>query len=223
MHTAAIVMLYAGLRPQEVKALRVEDVDFDAGVIHVRSFVHMDGENHYALTAEGKTHNAVRDVPLFTPVRNVLKGKTGYLLPNKPDSIASKAAWYSAWISYRNKIERYLNGMQKRWYGKTVAHKQLIKDGKPLPQWKTFTVLPYDLRHSFCTWCRDNGVELHTCVEWMGHADSKMILAVYDAVTDSRSKREAERLEKMLFHRQNDMQQQEDKPPAVAPQGLTKD
>lgn len=61
---------------------------------------------------------------------------------------------------------------------------------------KPFTVTPYDLRHSFATLCRDMTppIEIHTVIAWMGHADSKMILKVYDSVTDERDKTEAERL-----------------------------
>ena len=75
-----------------------------------------------------------------------------------------------------------------------------------IPAWISFTVVPYDLRHSFCTMCRDNGVELNTCVRWMGHADAKMILKIYDEVSSDRSKKEAERLEQALFGRQNGRQ-----------------
>ena len=64
---------------------------------------------------------------------------------------------------------------------------------EPAP-WISFTVTPYDLRHSFITWCRDYGVELHTVVEWAGHSDSSMILKIYDEVSDGRSKSEAEKL-----------------------------
>ena len=202
MHAPAIVMLYAGLRPQEVKALRVEDVDFDAGVIHVRSTVHMDTHNRYTVTGEGKTVNAIRDVPLFQPVRAVLEGKTGFLL-SKDGDVATRMAWQRGWRAYCHIMETYLNSMSKR---KWVA----IKGDKPA--WKTFDVVPYDLRHSFATWCRDNGVELNTCVHWMGHADAQMILKIYDTVTAERSKSEAEKLEKMLLHMRNDMQTS-DKPP----------
>ena len=82
----------------------------------------------------------------------------------------------------------------------------MIAEGGKLPPWRPFTVVPYDLRHSFCTMCRDNGVELNTCIKWMGHADAKMILKIYDEFNDGRSEREAERLKNTLFHMQNDMQ-----------------
>ena len=40
----------------------------------------------------------------------------------------------------------------------------------------------------------------------MGHTDAQMILKIYDEVSSTRSQIEAEKLEKMLIHRQNDMQ-----------------
>ena len=70
-------------------------------------------------------------------------------------------------------------------------------------------MVPYDLRHSFCVMCRDNGVELNTCIRWMGHADAKMVLRIYDEVSDARSAREAAKLENRLFGSQNGSQMQE--------------
>ena len=75
-----------------------------------------------------------------------------------------------------------------------------------MPPYIRFTVVPYDLRYSFCTMCRDNGVEINTCIHWMGHKDAKMILKIYDEYSQERGKREAERLEKALFGMQNGMQ-----------------
>jgi integrase len=42
------------------------------------------------------------------------------------------------------------------------------------------TVRCHDLRHSYCTWLRDTGIDMHQAMLWMGHADEKMILRVYD-------------------------------------------
>lgn len=201
MHAPAIVMLYAGLRPQEVKALRVEDVDFEKGIIHVRSFVHMKTKSKYSVDAIGKTAKSTRDVPLFAPVRAVLQGKKGYLLSDKDGNVATRMAWQKGWRAYKHIMETAMNGMMKRNY--------VRKPAGTLPPWREFTVVPYDLRHSFATWCRDNGVELHTCVEWMGHSDAQMILKIYDEVSSTRSQIEAEKLEKLLIHRQNDMQKEQ--------------
>jgi integrase len=97
-------------------------------------------------------------------------------------------------------MERAINGCQKRWYGKTKEHKKLIAEGKPLPPWIPFTVTPYDLRHSFCTMCRDMKppIELHTVIKWMGHADATMVLKIYDSVNEDRDAAEAQRLRAAL-------------------------
>ena len=112
----------------------------------------------------------------------------------------TRSTWLNAWRSYRNTIEKEVNGCQRRWYGKTKEHKRLIAEGKPLPPWLSFTVTPYDLRHSFATMCRDlqPPVELHTVIKWMGHTDATMILQIYDSVTDDRDAAEAQRLRESL-------------------------
>ncbi len=197
---AVMLMLYAGLRPQEAKALNIDhSVDFNEGIIKLSEFVHLDGWNDYKITKQGKTEKATRDIPLFKPARDALAGHHGMLISSASGKTVTVQAWRSAWESYVTSMETAINGCQRRWYGKTKEHKAILAAGGKLPPWQEFTVVPYDLRHSFCVMCRDNGVELNTCIRWMGHADSKMILKVYDEVSADRSRREAEKIEKALF------------------------
>ena len=206
-HAAVMAMLYAGIRPQEAKALDIDkSVDFESGMITLVDFAHLKDSNHYEITQTGKTDKAARKIPLFPPLRKALKDKHGYLVASASGGMVTIQAWKSVWESYVTAMETAINGCQERWYGKTREHKKMLAAGESLPEWKKFTVVPYDLRHSFCTMCRDNGVELNTCIKWMGHADAKMILKIYDEVSDDRSAKEAEKLNKTLFHMQNDMQ-----------------
>lgn len=206
-HAAVMAMLYAGIRPQEAKAMNIDrSVDFENEIISVMDFAHLKDYNHYEINQKGKTDKATRKIPLFPPLKKALKNKTGLLVTDAEGEPVTIQAWKSAWESYVFCMETAINGCQKRWYGKTKEHKQMIAEGGNLPPWRPFTVVPYDLRHSFCTMCRDNGVELNTCIKWMGHADAKMILKIYDEFNDGRSEREAERLKRTLFHMQNDMQ-----------------
>lgn len=201
-HPAVMAMLYAGIRPQEAKAMNIDrDVDFERGVISVTESVHMDGTNRYNRSPRLKTAFSKREIPLLPPLRKALEGRHGMLITSADGQEVSVQAWRSAWESYTCRMETAINGCQKRWWGRKEEHK-----GKELPPFVRFTVLPYDLRHSFCTMCRDNGVEINTCVHWMGHKDAKMILKIYDEFSPERSKNEAEKLEKTLFHMQNDMQ-----------------
>lgn len=198
-HPVAMCMLYAGLRPQEAKALNIDtDVDFKRKTITIRETAHIDPENgqKYAFTGRGKTARANRQVPLLPPLERALRGKHGYLVTSAHGERINRTTWRVLWNSYCNSMETAINGVDRRWYGKTKAHKAIIAAGGQLPAWKSFTVTPYDLRHSFATMCRSMTppIEIHTVIAWMGHADAKMILAVYDSVTDDRDRSEADRL-----------------------------
>ena len=217
-HPAVMAMLYAGIRPQEMKAVKIErDIDFKAETITLHKFAHIDDSNHYKLTDEGKTDEAARTIPLFPPLKEVLEGKTGYLVQSAKGERVTIQAWRSAWESYVVCMETAINGMQKRWYGRTKEHKKILDKGGKLPPWREFTVVPYDLRHSFCCMCRDADppVELKTCVRWMGHKDAKMILKIYDEASDNRSQKEAERLKKTLFRSGNGSGENSEQPENV--------
>ena len=67
---AAMLMLFAGLRRGEALALRWEDVDLAAGLIHVRHGVHF--EYSQPVLGSPKTKAAVRDVPILPPLRPLL-------------------------------------------------------------------------------------------------------------------------------------------------------
>lgn len=208
-YPAVITMLYAGIRPQEAKAMTIEKAyDEKNEVLHITETAHRDGNNQYKITNQGKTKNAVRDVPIFPPVADALKGKSGLLIASAKGKQITSTTWRNAMDSYRHCMETAINGMPKRWYGRTKEHKKILAAGGKLPPWIEFTVVPYDLRHSFCTWGRDQDppVELHTMIEWMGHADAAMIMKIYDEVSDSRSKAEAERIKKTAFRSQNGSQ-----------------
>lgn len=218
-HPVVMAMLYAGLRPQEAKAIDIDrDVDFQAETVTVRQTAHTDRENgqKYAYTDEGKTDKANRTIPLLPPLKAALEGHTGRLISSAHGEAVTKTTWRVVWRSYVASMETAINGMQRRWYGRTKAHKAILAAGENLPPWVSFTVTPYDLRHSFATMCRDMTppIELHTVIRWMGHADATMILRVYDSVTDFREKTEVERL-KSAFRSQDGSQAENEKPETV--------
>ena len=189
VYPAVMAMLYAGLRPPEAKALDIDrDVDFVEKVITLQEFAHNDGQK-YAFSGEGKNGWANRRIPLFPPLESALSCRHGCLIASAHGERVTHTTWRVAWNSYCTAMETAINGCPRRWYGKKKEHQ-----GKELPPWITFDIVPYDLRHSFCEMCRDAGVEINTCRKWMGHADSKMILKVYDSVSEDRSARERQKL-----------------------------
>lgn len=173
VHPVAMVMLYAGLRPAEAQALSMDDVDFENKRIFVRATYHgKEGSSNQRIRSNTlKTSASVRVVPLFSILADCLQGKTGLLIQQENGSM-SQTAWLCAWRSYIRALRK--------------------ESGTEI------SIRPYDLRHTFCTWCRSNGIEMNTCIKWMGHANPKMILKVYDSVTEDRIQTEAEKLENAI-------------------------
>ena len=106
-------------------------------------------------------------------------------------------------------METAINGISKRWYGKT-KDQQTKKEAGDLPAWIDFDIVPYTLRHAFCAFCRDNGVDINTCRRWMGHSDAKMILKVYDSVSSDREQNEREKVEKQWNQVRDEVQPEND-------------
>ena len=111
-------------------------------------------------------------------------------------------------------METAINGIEKRWYGKTREQRKLAEEGKLQP-WISFDVVPYTLRHAFCEMCRSAGVELNCCRMWMGHSDSKMILKVYDSVSEDRSENERKKIDFGLFRSRDGSQEDSGSPEIV--------
>lgn len=220
---AVMAMLYEGLRPPEAKAFDIgKSVDRDAKLIRLVEFAHKGKKGIYEITNQGKNEKSRREIPLFSPFAAAINGMSGRLVCTAQGGELTERAWRVLWMSYVHQMEKAINGMEKRWYKRTKAHKKILmeandlrKEGKTaeaankeaeiLP-WISFTVRPYDLRHSFATFCRDAGIEINTCIKWMGHSDASMILKIYDEVSTDRSKKEAEKLEKALIRSQNGSQ-----------------
>ena len=205
MHPAVMAMLYAGLRPQECKAMNIDrDIDFEHNTITVQEQVHINGQK-YDVSGELKTDWSKRTIPLFQPLKTALQGRTGMLITSAHGKPVTIQTWKTGWQSYLYCMETAINGISKRWYGKT-KDQQIKKEAGDLPAWIDFDIVPYTLRHAFCAFCRDNNVDINTCRRWMGHSDAKMILKVYDSVSSDREQSEREKVEKQWNQVQKEVQ-----------------
>ena len=117
LRNAVLIMRYAGLRRGEVLALESSDIDFKKKIIHVTKAVSFDGNTPiYGLP---KTDSGIRDVPLFSRIENEIKGVSGRIVGKE----MSETSFSRAWESYINAVELFLNGCQKRWYGRRKEDK----------------------------------------------------------------------------------------------------
>lgn len=172
---AAMVMLFAGLRRGEVLALDMSDVDLARGVIHVTKSVRFRGNRPEIV--QPKTAAGVRDVPILSPLRPVLEARIWRITECVHGGVMTDRALKCAWSSYLHALSEAA--------------------GHPV------NIRPHDLRHTYCTMLRDAGVDMKQAMIWMGHSDEKMILRVYDHVSESRTQKSIDQLEKMLEKGQN--------------------
>lgn len=178
MQTAALIMLYAGLRRGEVLALSMRDIDLIAGVITVNKAIRFDGNR--PVISRPKTASGTRQVPILSVLRPFLENRAGRILSAANGDIMTETAFSRCWESYILHLS------------KAAGHPVNIR--------------PHDLRHTYCTMLRDAGVDMHQAMIWMGHADEKMILHIYDHVSEKRTQTSINQVENSLLNMRNDMQ-----------------
>lgn len=178
---AALVMLYAGLRRGEVLALTRKDIDLKRGEIIVNKAVRFVGNT--PTIERPKTAAGTRHVPILSIIRPALENAPQRILSANNGGLITSTAWRNAWNNYNAALS--------------------AAAGHPV------SIRAHDLRHTYCTMLRDAGVDMHQAMLWMGHSDEKMILHVYDHVTDNRTQASINLVEKSLFGVQNGVQADE--------------
>lgn len=178
MQTAAMIMLYAGLRRGEVLALTAEDIDLQTNTITVNKAVRFRG-NQPVITSP-KTASGVRCVPILNILRPFLENVSERPLSSANGHTMTETAFSRCWESYLLHLS------------KAAGHPVNIR--------------PHDLRHTYCTLLADAGVSIKQAMVWLGHSDEKMILHVYDHVTQKRTSDSIKQIEKMLSNVQKDVQ-----------------
>ena len=127
------------------------------------------------------------------PLEEALKGRHGLVCHKENGGIMSQSAFACKYASYITFLETKLNGIHKRWYGKTNEQKQLLAEGK-LPPWKEINIRCHDFRVEFCTRAYYAQVPLKTLQSWMGHADADMILAIYTKLDKEQERTDAAKM-----------------------------
>ena len=202
VRAAAMFMLKAGLRRGEVLALQKSDIH--DGKIWVTKAVKF--ANNRPVDGDTKTESSERAVPLFPQLLPIVETIENYVLPDENGELCSETAFVRAWESYLSDLSAYENGIQKRWYHRTKEWKEehpqeyirylelKAKDKDKaeeyrLTGWKEISFRPHDLRHTFCTVARDKGIDINTVRSWLGHSSERMILQIYDHISEDREDR----------------------------------
>lgn len=224
LRLAVLFMRYAGLRRGEALALEAKDIDTKKNIIHITKAISFDGNK--PIKGLPKTECGIRDVPLFKCLKTQINGIYGYVIGKEMSETSFTRAWESyinavekhingcqkRWYFRRkqdkikdstrfNKIIE-LESKAKRLilYGKDKKAKQLFDEAEKLrlSDWKSFSIRPHDLRHSFVTMLCDANVEKDLAMLWVGHADEKMINKIYDHVSEYRKNKATTDVETLL-------------------------
>lgn len=123
----ALVCLYTGLRRGEALALRYEDIDRAAGVIHVTKSVEFIGNNPHI--KQPKTAAGTRTVPLLEPLADVLpRKKTGLIFPREDGELLTKTQYRKRWVKYCQSIGHEITAHQLRHGYATILYEAGVQD-----------------------------------------------------------------------------------------------
>lgn len=154
-----LLSLGTGLRIGEVCALKWEDIDFSANVIHVRATVARiknpdpkSTQKTVLIIDRPKTRASIRDIPIPSMLNPYLQNFKGQ---NVSDFVLSDTADF---VSPRTYEYRY--------------HRILEDCGIP-------PVNYHALRHTFATRCIEVGVDVKSLSEILGHANVSITLNTY--------------------------------------------
>ena len=178
MQLAALIMLYCGLRRGEVLAITSKDINTKENTIIVNKAIRYDGNQ--PIRSAPKTSAGNRTVPIPYILQPLLKDFSGRVLSTAAGKTMTETSFSRCWESY-------------------ILHLSKAA-GHPI------SIRPHDLRHTYCTMLRDAGVDMKQAMIWMGHSDEKMILHVYDHVSEKRTQNSIDQMENLLLRVQNGVQ-----------------
>lgn len=179
--TAAMIMMFAGLRRGELLALTWNDIDLERKTINVNKSVEFKGNDPHVKSG-GKTDAATRKVYIPDILVDYLKNaekKEMLVCPSTKGKTMTEESWRRMWESYLKELNfRYGDfGNCIDENGKPVIVKSKYQPGG-LPM-----VIPritaHWLRHTFITNMYLAGVSLLTAKDQAGHADIRITSEIY--------------------------------------------
>ena len=176
--TAAMIMLYAGLRRGELIPLKWCDIDLDNKTIDInKSVEYVNGSAQ--VKKGGKTKAAVRTIVIPQKLVDYLKPLKGapfeLVCPSAHGKLMSDTSWRRMWESYMCDLNLKYGKWENRINSKIPTSKY---SPEKLPMViETFTA--HQLRHTYITMLYMAGIDVLTAKEQAGHADIQTTLGIY--------------------------------------------
>jgi len=165
------IMLYAGLRPGECRALEWRHVDFKNRMIYVESAMKAQTKK----IAGPKTKSGVRKIPMKNELYDALRACRGVpfapVLPREgTDQRHNASTMNDMWLNFKRHVDLSM--------GAKVYRNQIILS------LVAADLVPTCLRHTYCTDLQAAGVPLKVASYLMGHRDIRTTANIYTDVTD---------------------------------------
>lgn len=184
---AAMIMMFAGLRKGELIPLTWSDIDLNEGYININKAVEYVGEKPQLKST--KTKSGIRTVFIPDILKEFLKSvpkNTILVYPNSKGNMHSKTTFKRWWDSYileidlqHGKYPQRTSKFDPRFHGTSIDN-----------------ITPHMLRHTFCTMMYENGVDVVTAKNQMGHADIKTTLEIYTHLSSDHVKDQMQKMNK---------------------------
>ena len=200
-----LIMLYAGLRPSEAAALRWKNVDLERDVIHVHEMLKSDG----SIKSYGKTDYAIRNVWISNILKRKLLEYIGDTIPNGDDFVVpqrnsedhqTRNSMRKLWLDFRKEMHKRLGGETTntiKTYTKQESGREYNRQVEEIIDDRVASdLVPYCLRHTFCTDLKAAGIPVEVAKDLMGHSSITITADIYShaeekSFNDSREKMNA--------------------------------
>ncbi len=184
MQAYYVVALTTGMRSGELRALRWEDADLEAGTITV----HRSLRRVYRLgwvESEPKTRSGWRTIPLIRPAVDALKAHRAKQAETR---LQMGPLWEDHGRVFTNNIGKPLEDTN-------IAQRSLrpLLAQAGLPQMR-----PHDLRHSCATVLKALGADLQVISSILGHSSIRITADLYTHVLSDSTKQAVERLNRLF-------------------------
>jgi integrase len=175
-----VVLLATGLRRGEVLGLRWADIDLDAEVLHVRQT--LQRVNGCLTIVPPKTHRSARPLPVSKLAAGAL---TQQRARQEEERLRAGEAWHDLGFAFASVI------------GTPMEPRNVNRRFEQLRSRAGLSWLRlHDLRHAFATFLLDDGVELRTVMELLGHSTIRLTADTYGHVLPARAREAASVIDK---------------------------
>ena len=178
--TAAMIMLYAGLRRGELIALTWTDIDLKQGTIRINKAAEFINNKPF-IKPMTKTKAGMRLISIPKILTDYLKTveRKSTVVCTLDGELMTEGAWRRMWESYMNLLnERYGKfGIDRTTLKKNGERKSRFAPGGLPTRIDTFT--PHQLRHTYASMLYKAGVDVLTAKDQLGHSDIKTTLNIY--------------------------------------------